>query len=350
VESRQPSELEKFLSTDPGQKIILHSLDITNYYGLSQTDYSMSQFFKRPLLLAKLAHYLAQAPDDVKVQFILKSNLNLLQVVFKEVVLHSRTVTNVTPLQLVFGARDREMCETLAPFFEELCGSFDAGKNEMERQISEMKNDHKSFDFKPIIQAISNELFNLGQDAETGKWILSPATLAAIKQFREDFDASQPKIIDKGMHFRWETLRELSDAYAKAAIQWQYDYKKCALLEDAAIAWVFNYMPENGAQHCNQGLYYLQKNNPEPFKRMQKTRNEEKFYEALKQPSIDFLLAGSCIDIIYGGQDMALRLCTSGQALAATFPIVLTLLSSKDFKLSGLMQPQPSRETTRCVI
>jgi hypothetical protein len=303
VKSRQSSELEKLLSMDPGKDIILHELDVPDYGRLAETSYNMSQFFTKlpsSFWLNKLAYYLAQAPDDVKVQFIIKNNLKLLQIVFKEVVLKSRTVINVTPLQLVYGAGDGEMCGTLTPFFEEMYGSFD-GRNEMQKQISEMKNDHKPFDFNPIIQAISNEFFNLGKDAATGKWILNPATLAAIKIFREDFDASQPKIIDKGMHFRWETLQELNNAYAEAAVQWGYDYKKCALLEDAAFAWVLNYVPENGAQACSQGFYYLQKNNPEPFKRMQKTRDEKNFYEALKQQSAEFLLDGSCVDIIFGG-------------------------------------------------
>jgi hypothetical protein len=85
-------------------------------------------------------------------------------------------------------------------------------------------------------------------------------------------------------------------------VQWGHDYKKCALLEDAVLAWVLGYLPENGKQHCNQGLYYLQKDNPEPLKRMQSTRDGRGFDESLKRRSIDFLLDGSCVDIIFGAR------------------------------------------------
>ncbi|MBX3710200.1 MAG: hypothetical protein KIT56_05605 [Gammaproteobacteria bacterium] len=299
---RQPSPLENLLVKDPGQNNILHRLDITDYVRLSRTCYSMSEFFKAPLSIKtiKLPYYINQEPNDNKVKFFLRNNLNLLNVVFKKVIGKTQTFLNVTPLQLAHGARDDVMCNTLKPFFVQLHGSEKAGIDEMQRQISEMKDDHKPFDFNPIIQAISNESFNNGLDAKTSKLILSKATLAAIEQFRKDFDATQPKIIDKGMHFRWETLEELFENYVHAAAQWNHNYNKCALFEDAAIAWVLGYVPENGAQSFNQGLYYLQKDNPEPFKRAATTRNGCNFHVALKYESVDFLLSGSCIDIVYG--------------------------------------------------
>lgn len=302
MKSRQPSPLEELLSSDPGREIILPTLlGVQNLYRLSQTCRSIFQVSKKDLLLAKLAYYLAQEPDELKVQFIIKSNLNLLQVEFKEVVLPMYTVINVTPLQLVYGAGDGEMCGILALFFAEKYGE-EKGMEEMQRQISEMKNDHKPFDFRPIIQAISNEAFNLGQDATTNKWILNPNTLAAIEKFRKDFDENQLKIIDKGMQFRWETLQELSDAYRDVAATWNNNhyYLKCALLEDVIFGWVFRYATKNDIQRFNQGLYYLQKENPEQFKRMKKTRDGHDFLEALKKPSVDFLLDSSCVDIICG--------------------------------------------------
>ncbi len=303
MKSRQASELEKLLSTDPGRHIILPTLDVTDYSRLAKTNYSMSQFFKNPpFWLGKLAYYLAQEPDELKTKFILKNNPDLLEVVFKTVILPMYTVINVTPLQLVYGAGDGEMCGILALFFAEKYGE-EKGMEEMQRQISEMKNDHKPFDFRPIIQAISNEAFNLGQDATTNKWILNPNTLAAIEKFRKDFDENQLKIIDKGMQFRWETLQELSDAYRDVAATWNNNhyYLKCALLEDVIFGWVFRYATKNDIQRFNQGLYYLQqKKEPAPFKRMKKTRDEYDFYEVLKKQSVDFLLDGSCVDIIYG--------------------------------------------------
>ncbi len=306
MKARPPSELEKLLSTDPGQNIILRSLDVMDYSRLRLANYSMFQFFQNlpaDFWLDKLEYFLAHRPDERRVRFILKRNLNFLNFEFKEVKFPLYTVTNATPLQLVHGAGDIEMRdETLKPLFEERYGSKEKGIEEMQKQISEMKNVHKRFDFGPIIQAISNELFNHGKDAATNKWILSPAFLAAYEKFQTDYAAHQHKTIDKGMQFRWETLQELSDAYRDAAALWNHDNKKCALLEDAVLAEVLRYATKNDKERFNQGLYYLQKDRPEPFKRSQKTRDGYDFDEALKKQSSDFLLNSSCVDIIYAGR------------------------------------------------
>ncbi len=305
---RESSALQELLLTDPGQTIILQKIDLQDYPRLMQTSYSMFESFKKNHLhcwLAKLAYHLAQEPDDVKVKFILKNNLNLLSFIFNEVRLRSVTVTHVTPLQLVYGAGDNKMCETLIPFFEKKYGGKDAGRAEMQKQINEMKNERVKFDFAPIIEAISNEPFNNGHDPETKKWILSPHTLSAIKKFREDFDASQPTIINKGMHFHWETLHELINAYAAAAAQWNaHYYYRCTLLEDVALSRVLSHIPENGAQYFNQGIFYLEKNehneHPEPFGRMKRMRDGHNFYDSLKQDSVDFSLDSSGVDVIFG--------------------------------------------------
>ncbi len=308
MRNREPSRLQELLSTDPGV-IILSNLELADYRRLSLTDYSFSLFFKDCLFETKLAYFikaLSQEPDDMKVKQLLENNLNLLDIIFKEVILQSVTVTNVTPLQLVYGAGDTKMCETLAPYFEKKYGGKEAGRAEMQKQISEMKNEHVKFDFAPIVQAISDEKFNNGRDPETNKWILSPHTMAAIKKFREEFDASQPTIIDKGMQFRWETLRDLKDAYVALTAQRNnntgYYYYRCALLEDAVFAWVFRHIPENDAQHFSQGLAYLQKKpDPQPLMRMKTMRDGRHFYTSLKEESACFLhLDSLCVDIIYG--------------------------------------------------
>jgi hypothetical protein len=305
MKARLPSPLENLLVEDRGQNNILSRLGVKEFALLSGTCHNMLGFFKTPLPIYqfKLACHLVQEPSDDKVKFILRSNPNLLNFKFKKLELKSQTFFNVTPLQLAYGAKDDVMCNTLKPFFTQLHGSKEVGITEMQKQISEMKDEHKNFDFDPIMRAISNEFFNNGRDAETNRLILSPVTLAAIEQFRNDFDTAQLKIIDKGMHFRWETLDELCDVYTEAARQWNFNYNRCTLLEDAVLAWVLGYVPENGAQYFSQGLYYLQhvqNDKPEPFKRAAITRDGHNFYEVLKNQSIDFFLRGRRVDIIYG--------------------------------------------------
>lgn len=296
------SVLETILPSDSGQKIVLHHLSVEDCVNLKQTNVNLSQFFnKRPphFWISKLAYHLAQAPDDKWVQFIIKNNPNLIDVVFDKVVLKSCTIFNVTPFQLAYSGKDNGMCEKLLPFFIKKYG-IERSNEEIQKQIQEMKNYHKPFDFTPIIQAISNELFNTGYNDQTKQLKLSKATLAAIETFNYDFDENQPKIIEKGMQFRWETFQELIDAYAKVAEQWEYDYNKCALFEDAVFSWVLSYLPENGKQWCNQGIYYLVKDDPDPFIRMQKMRDNKNIDEVLKQRSTDFHLNGFCPDIIFG--------------------------------------------------
>lgn len=312
MKARPPSKLENILDTDPGQ-IILRSLNETDYRQIRLVNYSLYQFFNSPsptIVLTRLEYHFAQVPNEEKAEGLLRSrqtpmlqkyNLNLLDIEFEKVVFPLYTVTNVTLLQLVHGAGDIEMRDNvLKPLFIERYGSKEKGIEEMQKQISEMKNFHKGFDFGPILQAISNELFNLGQDA-TDRWILSPAMLAAIEKFNKEYDESQPKAIDKGMQFRWETLQEFSDAYAAAAAQWNNNYYlKCALSEDVVLSRILCYATKNDKQRFNQGLYHLQKDNKELFKRMQKTRDGHDFDAALKKPSLDFVLDSSCLDIVYG--------------------------------------------------
>ncbi len=302
MKARPLSNFEKVLDTDAGRDTILPLLETKDYRELMLVNQGRHQFFNKlsPSVLShRLVYNLAQVTDEEKSNFILRRNHNLLNFEIKKVVFPLYTVINVTPLQLIQGAGDIEMRDrVLKPLFEECYGK-EKGIEAMQRQIGEMKNVHKPFDFGPIIEAISKELFNNGQD-EKGRWILSPDTLAAIEKFRKDFDESQPKIIDKAMQFRWETLQELNDAYGDAASRWNYNYRKCVLLEDAVQAWVLRYATQNDKQRFNQGVYYLQKANPEVFRRLQTNRDGQSFDVSLSRASINFVLDGSCVNIVTG--------------------------------------------------
>jgi len=359
----RPPELEDVLAIDPVQYDILSLLNVSNEGRLSRLRNRTHQFFQEDLntiRLIQLAYSLAEEPDEEMVKRIIGDNIKLLNHVFPKVVLHSGIVVNSTPLQLVHNARDPEMCHVLKPFFTKLCGSEEAGIKEMERQIKEKIDDRepKPFDFKPIIGAISNNTNYLGRDPATNKWILSPALLAAIKKFRIDFHRAQARVIDKGVHFRLEIVQALLDAYADVAKnQWNYDYKKCALLEDGVLAWVLGYVSENDAQAFNQGLNYLQReNNPERFERKKKTRDGHNFYEALKGPSVDFVgLVGSCVDIINGGAVAQMGrwyTCCSGQRMAFSGCrfVLQNICRTKTSSLQNLMQPYHRTKSSACII
>src|SRR5579862_5862181 len=177
LHNKQPSELENVLSIDPGKEFILPAIALSDGGHLSQACRGLYNFFKHDLSrirLIKLAYYLAQEPNPHKVNIIIGGDVTLLQIVFKEIKLPSRIVKNVTSLQFAYGARHREMRETLEPLFTKLCGNFEAGRKEIDKQLQEKFDNISngtSFNFSPIIQAISNELFNHGRDATTNRLI-----------------------------------------------------------------------------------------------------------------------------------------------------------------------------------
>src|SRR3990167_8383382 len=291
------------LQEDIGNKLDI--ITLSHLVCLNKTCYGL---FQKPFLnarLERLAHYIVIEPNEDEIKKILNKYPELFLKKIKKVINHNgRSIINATLYQLAYGEGDVDMCEMLGSYFERACGNFEAGENERQKQIKERfadNNQAKGFDFKPIIQAISDEQFNHGK--ENNKWILSDSTLKAIETFRKDFDESQPKIIDKGMHFRLETLQELYETYAKAAApQWEYHYEKCALLEDGIIPFVLRYVPENDAQKLKQGLYYLQTKEPdrEHFNRAKKMRDGRDFRGRLMSASAHFPFLGFYVDIVFG--------------------------------------------------
>ena len=249
-----------------------------------------------------MAHVLALAPDEKKAKFILKQNPHLLHFEFKEVIFPLYKCINMTPAQLVYGSGDYEMLDqVIKPLFIEQYGE-EKGIAELQKEIDVMQNVHKPFDFGPIIKTISEESFNQGND-DKNRLLLSPVTLTAIQKFRKDFAANQPKIIDKGVQFRWETLVELCEEYRNAAQQWNDDYLKCSLFEDAVIGWVLQYVTQYAIQNFNQGLLCLEH---EQFERMPLNRQGLDFYKWLCLEAIELSFERSCPGIIAGNDNTGL--------------------------------------------
>lgn len=251
----------------------------------------------------KLAHYTVVAPNKIKLIAMLNAcqDTNDLKKVLNTVINEvedpsGRILINNTILQLARGADDDLMCLALKPFFIKAYGSEDAGIKEIERQLKEKFDDEDTEESKlkdaeikahlgsllqAVIQAITNEEFNHDKDAN-GRLILSNATLKAIETFRSEFAKTQPKRIEKGMHFRSNTLVETYDAYVQARTTWNYDYNKCALFEDGVLSDVLARAPANDGQKFSQGLYYLQQDKNEEFIRSLALRvGKNNFYDVV---------------------------------------------------------------------
>ncbi len=260
----------------------------------------------------QLGKYIEDA-DIVKAEAMVKANPRLLLRSIEKIVNPDtqQIIVGMTPLQAAYCEGDDEMCLMLEQYFEAVCGSVDAGREEIRKQLEEKFGEEKDEDkeskevrknrLATIVQVITNEQFNNGRDAATNKWVLSEAAQIAIATFIEEFIASQPKVIESGRRFRLEILQEVCEAYLQAARQWNYDYKKCALYEDAVFPIVLEYAATNDKQRFAQGLYYLQ-DKGEKFKRSSTTRDGHNFNQLLRADSCDFLLSGSCVDIIFGGR------------------------------------------------
>lgn len=265
-------------------------------------------------LLQEAGKAIVALPTHAEIEKILTMLKRLPHLVLRDIPeatdLSGRIFRNWKLLPLTYGAGDDELCFLFKPYFAIACGSEEAGEREWLRQLQEKEflevDPVKEQQIKQqlagllnaVIQAISNERFDNGEDAN-GRKILSPATLAAIATFREAFTASQPKIIDKGMHFRYNTLQETFDAFVLAAQQWNYDYKRCALFADGVLSHVLPYAPTNDLMRFLQGLYYLQ-DKKEPFKRVLTARDATAYADILTAESADFVLSGSCLDILFG--------------------------------------------------
>lgn len=314
------SAIEVFLPSEPGQTEFLPWL--TTVSGLARTCRGLYGscrglygFFQDVFLLERLAHYIIVEPNVVEVIKMVRAYPELLNTNISKVVNHKgQVIRNNKPFSLAFGAGDDELCAALKE--EMICfyGSKEAAEAEIEKQLNEkIGEENKEQDdriknqldalLQSVTQAMTIEQFNLGRDANN-KLILSPATLAAITAFREGLAALQPKIIDKGMHFRLNTLQETYDTYVQVAAQWGDNYNRCALFEDGVISSVLFYVPENDAQKFSQGLnylYYVAKPQREDFARRLTLRGtNHNFYDYLRSPSGDFSLSGSCIDIVVG--------------------------------------------------
>ncbi len=350
-------------STNLARDLLSPHLDVDNFSRSARTCRGSNTMFKPLLPISRAAHYVIVKPSVVEIKKILDqlfdpASLKLfLQKQVKNVLGQSGiTYVNMTLLQLAYSAGDDDMCLVLKPYFERAFGGQEAATEEIHKQLNEKfaegseaekaQREIREIEIKnhlrgllaTVMQAITNEKFNHGRDAAK-KLILSPATLDAITTFRKALDALQPKIIDKGMHFRYNTLQEIYDTYAQASAQWGYDYNRCALFEDGVVVSALLNVPENDAQKFSQGLYYLQKNPPEAFARSLKLRGTEtNFYDSCRGESVDFAgLSGSCVDIARW------RVGTAGAGAGPGTARLSNLMSNKNFKLTELTRPKRSQ-------
>jgi hypothetical protein len=337
------------LPTDVIRSVLAPMLDVRSLSRLDRTcrrmhaTLSLFQSSPGPLLLQRLAHYLVVEPNPEKVKAIIKANPQLLRAKIKEVSVNGVSIRGYTPFQLAYGAGDVKakegevgMCEALEEELTRHLGSKAAAIAEIQRQIAEKKlnvvdevkdkeiSDTLDTALKSVIQAITNEPFNRGRDANK-KLILDDATLLAIATFRSALDELQPKIVEEGMHFRSKTLQETLDAYAQAARTWRYATNQCILFADGVLSSVLlSCLPVNDKQRFfGQGYYHLygEHNSKEPFARRMTVRGTNINFDDCLRGSSEFSdLSGSYIDIA-GGRDGDMRL-GGGGARPATGPAI----------------------------
>ena len=277
--------------------------------------YDLLQNHKRNAILAHLAHFTVVEPNETKLrqvlgtlplnelQKILTQKISQVEIVIDEENDIKRVLRDNTLLQLAYGDKDTEMYALYQSYFEKAFGC-EPACDIMQKQLAEKFTEASDFEerdkqikvhlaalLRAVIAAITHEPFNRPNPAD--KIILSAATLQAIKIFREEFAKTQPRIIDKGFHFRDETLQEVLDTYASATQQWNDLDNRSALFEEAVLSAVLSYVPENDKQRFNQGLYYT-------FSRRVITQDGYSFRGVLSMESLNFVFPHACVDIVFG--------------------------------------------------
>jgi hypothetical protein len=269
---------------------------------------------KNDLVARKLAHYVVVEPNEDKVIAILNSNPLLINTVIPVVIdTAGRQLIRNTIFQLAYGAGDVEMCLAIKRFFIQVYGSEEAAIEKMEEQRNAKFAEDKEADankekeaknhfaalLQPAIAATAAEPFNLGQDPD-GRLILSQATLTAIETFREKFTKSQLKRVEKGMHFRNNTLQETLDA-CRQVLKTSNGEHNIMLFRDGIVSYVLLAVPANDAQKFSQGIAYIEPCMAFKFARSFALRvGKNNFYLTCRDKSREFSLVGSCVDIALG--------------------------------------------------
>lgn len=322
-------QLEGELSALPCDMFVnslLPKLDTHSVRNLARTCRGMYFFlegFNEFSLIHRLAHFIVVNPNPEKARRLIQLKPSLLMSPVKEIKVNGISIKGYTPFQLAYGAGDGEMCMMLKMELTKFLGSEDAAINEIQRQLAEKKlneidqvKDEKikkqlAVGLEQVIQAISEAQFTLRDDE---KLAVSPATLEAITKFNAALNALQPKTIEEGMHFRLSTLQETLAAYLQAIRTYRFQNDQYSLFEESVLSSVLKLVPVNDAQRFSQGLFSLYEKK-EPFTRSLILHDPLKnFYEYLHQPSEDFTISSSCINILLG-KGWPTRIISSGRWL-----------------------------------
>lgn len=339
VDEHDQSLLLKNKMNDAIYTNIVPRLDVFSLFRLSQTCkkfYNDLAVEKQTIILNhRLAHFTVVEPNETEIKQILDKlyhnrlsgmltkKIGQIEVVIDKENNIKRVLRDQTLLQLAYGDKDPEMCALYKSYFEKAFG--DDAQNIMHAQIAEKFTKEPDFEEKDkqikdhlagllnaVITVFTNEPSfyplhssnsHYRRDQKTGKIILSNNFAEAIRIFREEFAKTQPEVIDKGFHFREETLQEILDAYNTAS----WEHERCALFQDAILTAVLPYIPKNDQQRFMQGLHFLQ-DEDEKFSRPSETRKNPDwggpytFTKILSNPSMIFDYPHSGYDIVFSGQ------------------------------------------------
>ena len=312
------------------ESAFLPHLDIRSIINLTRTNRAIHGLFaidtyKETLLNALMnyfAHVIVNEPTNENIK-----NLKIILSVYPEFLLRKinkvvfektgQAYIDYSLLQLAYAEGDDELCLIFAPHFKRACGSVDAARDEIRRQLDEKfpeeseakKQQRKSKEKSQLValltsakQAFTNEQFNNNVLHADGKLILSPATHTAITSFKESFGDLQPKKIETGRRFSLNRLPIIFTFFIPAAGQWHYD-ERCNLFEEGVLSFALAFKPIIDAMRGCQGLLFLQENG-EPFERRITLRNSNiNFHDCLRGASLYFSgLAGAYVDIVNGGR------------------------------------------------
>lgn len=256
----------------------------------------------------------------------------------------------ITIYEFLLGDGDAELALKVKAYFDKIDNGELIRRRQEEpyRPLIEGMLNQKPYDLKPLIELIkkaSSETIT----ALLNKDMMGDSELCkAIIQFRKDW---APKVLcSPCMHYNYASLKHAFDILwsewdnLKKASNNNYD--KIYLVWRQLIGFEMRRLP--GIDRCAmaQGLYYLIDNKEAPVLSY-KLRNGnivKDFPITITDDSLTGLGGDFCIDWLSG---MVLRVLCLPSGGACIFG---NLMSSKNFKLSELMQSHPAHQPSTCVI
>lgn len=271
--------------------------------------------------LRALAHWVVAEPTKSNVDKIITAMRYDRSLLFTEVdeVMDGtghRIIKMSTLYQLAYFAYDFDLALKMEKVYIEHLGHEEAQRVLEEQRNKKMLSEEESKQCSAAYVAEFNKLFaplSAAIDAEPFEHVpgderinLRQETLDAIRVFKDGFASSQPREIEKGVHFYLRPLHMAYDIAKDLDGRWNHSSHKLALYEDVVIATLQGFVPTFVAMQISQGLKDQPRHQyPESCNRsLSLPEIETNYYDFVNGNSHYFAgVSGNCLKINFSARE-----------------------------------------------